>query len=230
MSAPAKVTLDIWSDVMCPWCVIGLGQLDKALASMDGEVDATVRFHPFELNPDMSEEGEEQAAHIQRKYGRTAEQSAGVRETLRQAAERAGYSFDYTGDGEAPPAMMWNTRMAHRLLTWVLRDFGPDLQVALKRALFDAHFQGRRNVSDPEVLAEVAESVGLPRLNALPAMIDPQIDAIVTAEERQAWDLNVTGVPAVVINGKLIVPGAQEPDVYADLIRKVLAREAAGKA
>lgn len=230
MSAPAKVTLDIWSDVMCPWCVIGLGQLDKALASMDGEVDATVRFHPFELNPDMSEEGEEQAAHIQRKYGRTAEQSAGVRETLRQAAERAGYSFDYTGDGEAPPAMMWNTRMAHRLMTWVLRDFGPDLQVALKRALFDAHFQGRRNVSDPEVLAEVAESVGLPRLNALPAMIDPQIDAIVTAEERQAWDLNVTGVPAVVINGKLIVPGAQEPDVYADLIRKVLAREAAGKA
>ena len=230
MSAPAKVTLDIWSDVMCPWCVIGLGQLDKALASMDGEVDATVRFHPFELNPDMSEEGEEQAAHIQRKYGRTAEQSAGVRETLRQAAERAGYSFDYTGDGEAPPAMMWNTRMAHRLLTWALRDFGPDLQVALKRALFDAHFQGRRNVSDPEVLAEVAESVGLPRLNALPAMIDPQIDAIVTAEERQAWDLNVTGVPAVVINGKLIVPGAQEPDVYADLIRKVLAREAAGKA
>lgn len=230
MSAPAKVTLDIWSDVMCPWCVIGLGQLDKALASMDGEVDATVRFHPFELNPDMSEEGEEQAAHIQRKYGRTAEQSAGVRETLRQAAERAGYSFDYTGDGEAPPAMMWNTRMAHRLMTWVLRDFGPDLQVALKRALFDAHFQGRRNVSDPEVLAEVAESVGLPRLNALQAMIDPQIDAIVTAEERQAWDWNVTGVPAVVINGKLIVPGAQEPDVYADLIRKVLVREAAGKA
>lgn len=230
MSAPAKVTLDIWSDVMCPWCVIGLGQLDKALASMDGEVDATVRFHPFELNPDMSEEGEEQAAHIQRKYGRTAEQSAGVRETLRQAAERAGYSFDYTGDGEAPPAMMWNTRMAHRLMTWALRDFGPERQVALKRALFDAHFQGRRNVSDPEVLAEVAESVGLPRLNALQAMIDPQIDAIVTAEERQAWDWNVTGVPAVVINGKLIVPGAQEPDVYADLIRKVLAREAAGKA
>ncbi|MBF9150562.1 DsbA family oxidoreductase [Novosphingobium jiangmenense] len=230
MSAPAKVTLDIWSDVMCPWCVIGLNQLDKALAGMDGEVDATVRFHPFELNPDLPEEGEEQAAHIQRKYGRTAEQSAGVRETLRQAAERAGYSFDYTGDGEAPPAMMWNTRMAHRLLTWTLREFGPERQVELKRALFDAHFKVRRNVSDPEVLAEVAESLGLPRLNALQAMIDPQIDAIVTAEERQAWDWNVTGVPAVVINGKLIVPGAQEPDVYADLIRKVLAREAAGKA
>lgn len=228
-STPAKVTLDIWSDVMCPWCVIGLNQLDKALAGMAGEVDATVRFHPFELNPDMPDEGEEQSAHIQRKYGRTPEQSAGVRETLRGAAERAGYSFDYTGEGEAPPAMMWNTRMAHRLLTWALRDFGPERQVALKRALFDAHFKARRNVSDPEVLAEVAEGVGLPRLNALQALIDPQLDAIVTAEERQAWDWNVTGVPAVVINGKLIVPGAQEPDVYANLIRKVLAREAAGR-
>lgn len=228
-STPAKVTLDIWSDVMCPWCVIGLNQLDKALAGMAGEVDATVRFHPFELNPDMPDEGEEQSAHIQRKYGRTPEQSAGVRETLRGAAERAGYSFDYTGEGEAPPAMMWNTRMAHRLLTWALRDFGPERQVALKRALFDAHFKARRNVSDPEVLAEVAESIGLPRLNALQALIDPQLDAIVTAEERQAWDWNVTGVPAVVINGKLIVPGAQEPEVYANLIRKVLAREAAGR-
>lgn len=229
-AAPAKVTLDIWSDVMCPWCVIGLNQLDKALAGMAGEVDATVRFHPFELNPDMPDEGEEQAAHIQRKYGRTPEQSAGVRETLKGAAERAGYSFDYTGEGEPPPAMMWNTRMAHRLLTWALRDFGPERQVVLKRALFDAHFKARRNVADPEVLAEVAEGIGLPRLNALQAMIDPQLDAIVTAEERQAWDWNVTGVPAVVINSKLIVPGAQEPEVYADLIRKVLAREAAGRA
>jgi predicted DsbA family dithiol-disulfide isomerase len=230
MSVPAKVTLDIWSDVMCPWCVIGLGQLDKALANMTGEVDATIRFHPFELNPDMADEGEVQAAHIQRKYGRTPEQSAGVRDTLKSVAERAGYSFDYTGEGEPPPAMMWNTRLAHRVLTWALRDFGPDRQMQLKRALFDAHFRERRNMGNPEVLADVAEGAGLPRIGALEAMINPAIDAMVTAGERQAWDMNVSGVPAVVINGKLLVPGAQEPEVYASLIRKVLAREAEGKA
>lgn len=228
MSAPARVALDLWSDVMCPWCVIGLAQIDKALALLGDEVNATIRFHPFELNPDMPDEGEEQAAHIQRKYGRTPEQSAGVRETLRQAAERAGYSFDYVGAGEAPPAMMWNTRLAHRLLTWALHDFGPEKQMPLKRALFDAHFKERRNVSDPEVLAAIAESVGLDRVAALRAMIDPQIDAMVVAGQRQAWDMNVSGVPALVINGKLIVPGAQEPQVYADLIRKVVVREAAG--
>ena len=224
------VTLDIWSDVMCPWCVIGLNQLDRALAGMGDEVAATVRFHPFELNPDMGEEGEEQAAHIQRKYGRTPDQSAGVRETLKQTGARAGYSFEYTGEGEVPPAMMWNTRMAHRLLMWALRDFGPEVQVRLKRALFDAHFKARRNVSDPEVLADVAVAAGLDRVGALSALIDPEIDAMVTAGQRQAWDWNVTGVPAVVINGKLIVPGAQEPEVYADLIRKVVTREAAGLA
>lgn len=228
MSSPAKVVIDIWSDVMCPWCVIGLNQLDKALVALRDEVTATIRFHPFELNPDMAEEGEEQAAHIQRKYGRTAEQSAGMRDTMKQAAANAGYSFEYTGKGNPPPQMMWNTRLAHRLLTWTLHDHGPALQVPLKRALFDAHFQQRRNIADPEVLAAIAETIGLNRIAALSAMIDPQIDAMVTAGQRQAWDMNVSGVPAMVINGKLMIPGAQEPDTYANLIRKVVAREAAG--
>lgn len=227
MTTPAKVVIDIWSDVMCPWCVIGLNQLEKALATLRDEVTATIRFHPFELNPDMPEEGEDQAAHIQRKYGRTAEQTAGVRETMQQAAANAGYSFAYTGEGNPPPQMMWNTRLAHRLLTWTLHDHGPAFQVPLKRALFDAHFQQRRNISDLEILADIAEGVGLNRVAALSAMIDPQIDAMVTAGQRQAWDMNVNGVPAIVINGKLMIPGAQDPETYANLIRKVVAREAA---
>jgi len=215
---------------MCPWCLIGYGQLQKALCELEGEIAAEIRWRPFELNPQMAPEGEEQEAHLQRKYRRSAEEGAAIRGQMKAIADGAGVSLGYEGEGEAPPAMMWNTRMAHRLLTWAMRNFGPESQVALKRALFDAHFQARRNVSDPEVLAEVAESVGLPRLNALQAMIDPKIDAIVTTEERQAWDWNVTGVPAVVINGRLIVPGAQEPEFYADLIRKVLSREADGEA
>ncbi len=230
VSTPAKVVIDIWSDVVCPWCVIGLNQLEKALVILRDEVTPTIRFHPFELNPDMAEEGEEQAVHIQRKYGRTAEQMAGVRETLKQAAANAGYSFEYTGGGDPPPQMMWNTRLAHRLLTWTLHDHGPALQVSLKRALFDAHFQQRRNISDPEVLADIAEAVGLNRIAALSAMIDPQIDAMVVAGQRQAWDMNVSGVPAMVINGKMMIPGAQDPETYANLVRKVVAREAAATA
>ncbi len=231
MTQPVPVTVDIWSDVMCPWCVIGHNQLETALAGMAGEVSATIRFHPFELNPDMPEQGEESAAHIQRKYGRTPDQAAEARGRMSQAAEAAGYSFAYTGakdeGGDPPPAMMWNTRLAHRLLVHTLREHGPELQVKLKRALFDAHFQQRRRMNDPAVLTEVAASVGIDRAEAAAALNDPEIDAIVEAGEQQAWDWNISGVPAMVINGKYMVPGAQDPATYANMLRRVVAKEAA---
>lgn len=223
--APAPVTIDIWSDVMCPWCVIGTRQLETALASLEGEIAATVRFHPFELNPDMPPEGEDQRAHIMRKYGRSSEQAADGREKLRQIAAQAGYSFDYTGEGEAPPAMMWNTRAAHKMLVHALRDLGAEAQVRLKHALFDAHFQQRRNISDPAVLVDVAEAAGLDRSAAAAALADDELTAIVEAGERQAWDWNITGVPAMVVNGKFLIPGAQDPATYAGALRKVVARE-----
>src|SRR3990167_8666178 len=124
MSQPTSLTIDIWSDVMCPWCAIGYGQLTSALGELEGEITATVRWHAFELNPDMPPEGEDQAAHIQRKYRRTAQEGAAIRAQMRASGESAGGSLDYGGAkderGEAPPAMMWNTRAAHKLLTFVL--------------------------------------------------------------------------------------------------------------
>ena len=227
MSTPAAVTVDIWSDVMCPWCVIGLNQLETALAGLEGEIAATVRFHPFELNPDMPETGEESGAHIQRKYGRTPDQAADARGRMAEAAAAAGYSFAYTGEGDPPPAMMWNTRAAHRLLVLALRDHGPEAQVRLKRAMFDAHFQQRRRMNDPAVLTDIAASVGLGRAEAAAALTDPELDAIVEAGERQAWDWNIAGVPAMVVNGKYMIPGAQDAATYASALRRVVAREAA---
>jgi predicted DsbA family dithiol-disulfide isomerase len=221
------VTIDIWSDVMCPWCVIGTRQLDVALAELGDEVAATVRFHPFELNPDMPPEGEEQRAHIMRKYGRTDQEAAQGRERLREIAAGAGYSFDYTGAGDPPPAMMWNTRAAHKLLVMALRDHGHLVQGRLKHALFDAHFQARRKIADPDVLADIAASVGIDRAQALAALADDELDAIVTAGEQQAWDWNITGVPAMIVNGKYLIPGAQDPATYASAVRRVVARETA---
>ena len=123
--------------------------------------------------------------------------------------------------------MMWNTRLAHRLLVAVLRDHGAEMQVSLKRALFDAHFQQRRRMNDPAVLTDIAASVGLDRTEAAAALTDPEIDAIVDAGEQQAWDWNISGVPAMVINGKYMIPGAQDPATYANALRRVVAREAA---
>lgn len=225
-SAPRRMTIDIWSDVMCPWCAIGYGQLQKALGELEGEIEADIRWHAFELNPDMPEAGEEQAAHIQRKYNRSAEDGAAVRSQMRSIAEGAGVSLDYEGEGEAPPGMMWNTFAAHCLLTWALETAGPAKQTALKLALFRAHFNQRRNISQRDVLLDVAQSVGLDRAEALAALSDTDLAARVREEERKAWDLNISGVPAMVVEGKFMVPGAQPPETYVNVLRRVAEKTA----
>ena len=229
--APTRMTIDIWSDVMCPWCLIGYGQLTKALEELDGEVEAQVRWHAFELNPDMPSNGEEQEAHLQRKYGRSKEEGAAVRGKMKEIADSAGVSLVYEGPkddgGEAPPAMMWNTRDAHKLLTWALEEAGPTVQTKLKLALFAAHFNERKNVSDHEVLLDTAASVGLHREAAKVALEDDDLEARVVAEERMAWDMNISGVPAMVVNGKFMIPGAQSPETYVTALRRVAEKSAA---
>ena len=215
------LTIDIYSDVVCPWCLIGYGQLTKALEQLDGEIAAQIRWRPFELNPQMPPEGEEQEAHLQRKYRRSAEDGAALRGQMKAIAEGAGVSLSYEGEGEAPPAMMWNTRDCHKLLTFALEEAGPQVQTALKLALFKAHFNERARLGDRELLLDIAAGVGLHRMAAKAALDDPDLEARVLAEEQQAWDLNISGVPAMIINGKFMIPGAQSPDVYVNALRRV---------
>ena len=221
-----QVTIDIWSDVMCPWCIIGYQQLQTGLATLESEIAAEIRWHPFELNPDMPAEGEDSAAHIARKYGRSPAEAEAGRERMSSIAEAAGYSFRYTGEGDPPAARMRNSFLAHKLLTHTLAAHGPEAQTRLKLALFDAHFQQRRDVSDPEVLADVYAALGLPRHEAEVAFADPVLGERVRAEEAQAWDMNISGVPAMLVNGKYLIPGAQDPETYASALRRVVAKDA----
>ncbi|MGB7374078.1 MAG: DsbA family oxidoreductase [Pontixanthobacter sp.] len=222
------MTIDIYSDVMCPWCIIGYGQLQKGLALLAGEIEAQIRWHPFELNPDMAAEGEEQAAHIARKYNRTAQQTQAVRGQMKAVAEQAGVSLEYTGEtgaeGEAPPAMMWNTFDAHKLLTWALESASAARQTQLKLALFTAHFNHRRTIGQRSVLLDIAEENGFDRSAAEAILDDPEIANRVRMEQAQAHDLNITGVPAMIVEGKMLIPGAQAPEIYANALRRVAAK------
>lgn len=228
------LTIDIWSDVMCPWCLIGYGQLTKALQELEGEIAAEIRWRPFELNPDMPPQGEEQEAHLRRKYGRPAEEGARIRGQMKAIAESAGVSLSYEGEGPdgegAPPAMMWNTRDCHKLLAFALEQAGPQVQTALKLALFRAHFNQRRNLGDRTVLLDIAAAAGLHREAAKAALDDPDLEASVVAEEAQAWDMNISGVPAMIVAGRFLIPGAQGPEVYVNALRRVAekVRAAAG--
>ena len=222
------LTIDISSDVMCPWCLIGYGQLTKALSELEGEIAAEIRWRPFELNPDMPAGGEEQEAHLQRKYRRPAEEGARLRGQMKAIADGAGVSLSFEGEGEAPPAMMWNTRDCHKLLALALEQAGPQAQTALKLALFKAHFNHRRNLGDRTVLLDIAAENGLHREAAKAALDDPDLEARVAAEEAQAWDLNISGVPAMIVNSKFLIPGAQPPEVYVNALRRVAEKSRAG--
>ncbi|GMM92857.1 DsbA family oxidoreductase [Qipengyuania sp. MTN3-11] len=227
MTEPQKLTIDIWSDVMCPWCLVGWGNLSQALERLEGEIAAEIRWHAFELNPDMPAEGEERTAHIARKYGRTLDQSREVQDRMRQAAQAARVSLDYEGPDPSPPAMMWNTFTAHRLLTWAGEEYGPQRQTALKLALFSAHFNQRRPIGERDTLLDIAKETGFDRSAAAAALDREDVSRKTRAEEQAAWDLNVSGVPAMVVAGKFMIPGAQSPDVYVDALRRVAEKTAA---
>ncbi|WP_156842255.1 DsbA family oxidoreductase [Novosphingobium aquimarinum] len=227
MSEPVRLGIDIWSDVMCPWCVIAYHNLQKALAELEGEISADVTWHPFELNPDMPPEGEGMSEHMLRKYGRAPD--ARMTERMRQLAADAGYEMRYLGPKPVPERRLWNTRKAHVLLAYALHTRGPEAQTRLKLALFDSYFQHHRNIHDSEVLFEIAETCGIDREESAQALADPDLVAAVVDEQRRVIETGVTSVPLMVIAGRYMIPGSQEPEVYAARLRKVADKLGAGE-
>lgn len=217
----AKVSVDIWSDVMCPWCAVGYTQFAKAVEQLKGEIDVDIRWMPFELNPDLPPEGRRQDEHLAKVYGRSAEEVAQMRAQMQATAERAGFPMAWTGEGVEPPAMMWNTFEAHKLLRWALAEQGPEAQTRLKLALLKAHFQQRRNVSDRDVLLEVAEAEGFDRSKAAAALDDEALATATRMEEQRGRQAGINSVPSFVVNGQYLIQGAREPDDYANMLRQV---------
>lgn len=216
-----KVAVDIWSDVMCPWCAVGYTQFAKAVEALSGELEVEVRWMPFELNPDQPPEGKDQAKHLAEVYGRSPDEVAAMRAQMQATAAGAGFPMDYVGDGDEPPAMMWNTFAAHKLLRWVLAEQGAEAQTRLKVALLKAHFQQRRNVSDREVLLDIAEAEGLDRAKAAAALSDDALAIAVRAEEQRGRQAGINSVPSFVVDGKYLIQGAREPEDYAGMLRQV---------
>ena len=212
---PKTLRIDFVSDIVCPWCVGGLGGLEAALGRLKEEgITAEIVFRPIELNPGMAPEGENIVEHIGRKYGSTPEQSAASRAMIRERAAEVG--FDMRMD-EA--SRIWNTLDAHRLLAWAAATAGPAGQKALKQALFAAHFTGGRNVSDRAVLAEVAGAAGLDAEEAAAVLADGRYADEVRAEQGLWRGRGINAVPAVVVEGKWLISGGQPAGVYEEALR-----------
>lgn len=230
MSEPSvpRLSVDIVSDVMCPWCIIGWLKFETVMAHFADRLDFRVQWHPFELNPDMPPEGEAAAEHVMRKYGITAEQSRANSGKMAGVAADLGFAFN-RGSG----FRMRNSFDAHRLLAWAGALEEPEqaaatgVQTALKLALFTAHFTDNRDVSDHVVLADVAASVGLDGARAQSILASGEFGEMVRTEEAYWADQNITGVPAFILGGRMLIPGAQDPEVFIRVIEnKVLAAAA----
>lgn len=212
------VQVDIVSDVMCPWCIIGFRQLEQALGMLG--IGAYVRWHPFELNPAMPPEGQNLREHIAEKYGSTPAQSEKNRAHLEALGKELGIVFNFNEDSR-----IVNTFAAHQLLGWAHRQ---GLQHPLKLALFEAHFTEGRDVSDPAVLVDVASRVGLEPGEA-ETILSSGSQAEETRAHQQFWtSRGISGVPSMIFAGKYLLTGALGTQTYAQMLRKVLSeRDAA---
>lgn len=210
-----KLKIDFVSDVVCPWCAVGLNSLEQALRRLDGAVAVEMHFQPFELNPQMAPEGESVAEHLARKYGSTPEQMAQNREAIRQRGEAVGFTFNMDKRDR-----IYNTFDAHRLLHWAELQ---GKQAALKHALLGAYFTDGKNVSDHQVLADVAEQVGLDRADALAVLTEGRFADEVRQQERFFQSQGVSAVPSVIINDRYLIQGGQPPEVFEQTLRKIAA-------
>ncbi|MEM7320889.1 MAG: DsbA family oxidoreductase [Pseudomonadota bacterium] len=204
------IQIDIVSDVVCPWCIIGFKQLEQALDRVD--VTARLRWHPFELNPDMPEQGRNLHDHIIGKYGSTAEQNEIMRARLTELGDQLGFSFRFSDESR-----MFNTFGAHLLLDWAAEHH---CQHKLKLALFSAYFTDGLDVSDTTVLTDIAEQVGLDPIAAKQVLVSGERAQSVRRKQQFWTSRGVSGVPTMVFDRKYLVTGAQGVEQYVELLRR----------
>jgi predicted DsbA family dithiol-disulfide isomerase len=206
------VEVEVWSDVVCPWCYIGKRRLDEAIARFESPDQIEVRWRSFELDPHAPPvRTESNVERLARKYSMPVEQAAASQRRVAQIAADHGVTmrFDLAKGG--------NTFDAHRLLH-AAAEHG--VQAELAERLMTAHFTDGRAIGDPATLASVAAEAGLdPDLVRKVLEGDAYADDV-RADERLARDYDITGVPFFVIDGKYAVAGAQRADVLLDALEQ----------
>ena len=217
--AEHALTIDVISDVVCPWCYIGRRRLGAALdqfGSAAPGVRALVSWHPFQLNPDLPREGIDRGVYLERKFG--AGKGAGeIYARVRAAGESVGIDFAFEKITRQP-----NTLDAHRLISWA--QARGDAEEVVER-LFRAYFVEGRLIGDRDVLAAIAGEAGLPADQARSHLDSNEGAAAIAEMDRRVRELGVTGVPFFIFGGRVAVSGAQPPDVLAQAMAEAV-REA----
>ncbi|WP_434940337.1 DsbA family oxidoreductase [Shewanella sp. HL-SH8] len=203
--------IDIVSDVMCPWCIVGYKRLQQALISFT-DLEVQITWHPFELNPNMGKQGQHLGEHLAEKYGSTPLQSQQNRANLTAIGKTLDIEFNFTDQSR-----IYNTFNAHQLLQWA-KSFNK--QTELKLALFDGYFTQQQNPDDIAVLLNLADSVGLDRAEAEQVLASQQFAESVRQEQALWQSRGISAVPAIILNQKYLISGAQSADYLIEAIKQ----------
>jgi predicted DsbA family dithiol-disulfide isomerase len=215
------ITVDVVSDVVCPWCFVGQKRLDKAVAAV-GNVDVQIRWRPFQLDPTIPPEGKDRRDYMLAKFG-SDERIREIHARIEPLGEAEGIAFAFDAMKVAP-----NTLDAHRLIRWA-GAAGDDVQNRLVRKLFQLNFEEGVNIGDQAVLIEAAREAGMDAsVVATLLSTDADVEAVRT-EIATASRMGISGVPCFLLEGKYAVMGAQDVDTLADAIRQVAAAKARGE-
>lgn len=214
MNTNAPVSVDVVSDVVCPWCYVGQRNLQRARTALGDAAKFTVRWRPYQLDPSLPPDGRDRKSYMLNKFG-SAERVEEMHNRLREIGSEAGISFDFDAINVSP-----NTLDAHRVIRWAATA-GEEVQNHLVSQLFRLYFERGVNIGDHEVLIGAAQEAGMD-VAAVEALLPTPADrSEVEAEIATAQRMGVTGVPCFLLEGRYALMGAQPPQALAEAITKI---------
>jgi predicted DsbA family dithiol-disulfide isomerase len=203
------VKIDFVSDIACPWCAVALGALEQALSELGDQVKVELHFQPFELNPQMPLGGQDVIEHLVEKYGVGPKQVRENQAQIRKRAAEVGFAFHPEGR-----KWVYNTFDCHRLLHWAGLEFGSAAQHRLKRELLGTYFTLAVNLDDPANVLDAVDRAGLDRLRAEKMLASDDFKEAVREQEKYYLDAGIHSVPAVILNDRLLIQGAQPVEQF----------------
>jgi predicted DsbA family dithiol-disulfide isomerase len=216
----SRMHVEIYSDMVCPWCFIGKRRWEKAIETAGYANQVQVTWRPFQLNPTMPKSGMDRRTYLEAKFG-GAEARREIEERLAKAGVTDGIMFAFDRIARTP-----NTFEAHRLMWFAQQHKKQD---DLAEGLFHAYFSEGRDIGDGQTLVDVAEEIGLDRDATRQFFASDQGVEVVREEEAAGHRLGIRGVPYFMLNGTYAISGAQPPDIFVSALQKVEADRTEGK-
>jgi predicted DsbA family dithiol-disulfide isomerase len=211
------IKIDFVSDIGCPWCAVALGTLEQAIERLKDQADFEIHFEPFELNPQMGIGGENAIEYLGKKYGLSEQQVKANQVQIRERAAAVGFDFHPEGRKK-----VYNTFDAHRLLYWAGHEHGPASQLKLKRELFRTYFCLGADFDERSQLLDAVQRAHLDQSQAGKVLEEGLYAQEVREQESFYQDQGINAVPALILNGKYLMKGAQPLEILEASLKEVI--------